>query len=200
VAEPVENDTSAADDDPAGFSRQLRQAVEDRGQAASQLLPMVYDRLRMLAQAKIGKLPVGQTLQATALVHEAWLNLVGDEDPGWDCQAHFLGAAAVAMRDIIVDNVRRKSRLKRGGDMNRAELDVDQIIVTAVPVDDVLAMNQALEALEQTDAQKGRIVTLKCFGGLTMPEIAKVVGVSLATVEREWRFSKAWIQRHVEGR
>lgn len=183
----------------ARLTQLLREATAGRPEAGAEILPLVYDRLRGLARAKIAQLPAGQTLQTTALVHEAWLQLVGDEDPGWECQAHFIGAAASAMRDIIVDNARRKSRLKRGGDLQRAERDPDQIVVTAVPVDDVLAMNEALDALEQYDPRKAHVVTLRCFGGLTMPEVARATGLSLATVEREWRFARAWIQRRVEG-
>lgn len=183
---------------PSEVTRLLQQATAGEQQAADQLLPLVYERLRRMAQARVSRLPPGQTLQATALVHEAWLSLVGDEDPGWDCEAHFLGAASRAMRRIVVDRARRKRRIKRGGDRERADEDVDAVAVAGAPVEDVLAMNEALAELEQQAPRKAQVVTLRCFGGLTMPQIAKVVKVSLATVEREWSFARAWIQARVE--
>jgi RNA polymerase sigma factor (TIGR02999 family) len=186
--------------EPTEVTQLLRDATAGGQQAAEELLPLLYDRLRRMAQARVSALPPGQTLQATALVHEVWLNLVGDEDPGWDCQAHFLGAAARAMRRIVVDQARRKQRIKRGGDRQRADQDLDGIPAAGAPVEDVLAMNEALIALEERDPRKAQVVTLRCYGGLTMPEIAKVVGTSLTTVEREWNFARAWIQSQVEGR
>lgn len=186
--------------DATEVTRLLQQARAGQAHAAEELLPLVYDRLRRMAQARLAGLPPGQTLQATALVHEAWLNLVGDEDPGWDCQAHFLCAAARAMRRILLDQARRKQRIKRGGDRQRADEDVDGLAAAAAPIEDMLAMNEALTVLEQRDPRKAQVVTLRCFGGLTMREIAQVMGISLTTAERWWSFARSWIQCRVHER
>jgi RNA polymerase sigma factor (TIGR02999 family) len=134
----------------------------------------------------------GQTLQPTALVHEAWLRLVGDGDRTWQNRAHFFGAAAEAMRRILIENARRKSRLKRGG--NRQRLNIDDLELAATTPDDkVLLIDEALEKLHVEDPEKARVVVLKFFGGLTNQEVAEGMGVNERTVERHWAYAKAWL-------
>ena len=163
--------------------------------AAAQLLPLLYDELRHLARARLKGSPAGISLRPTELVHEAYLRLVGSEDPGWNSRNHFFSAAAQAMRNILVDRARSRSRLKRGGGRKREHVD-DLDLAIEPPSDDVLALDEALKALEQSDPQKARIATLHCFCGLSQPEIATILGVSLSTVEREWRFTRALL--HVQ--
>lgn len=160
--------------------------------AASELLPIMYEELRALARAKIAKVPPGQTLQPTALVHEAYLKLVGRDDASWSSRAHFFGAAASAMRDILVDQARRKARIKHGGDHQRVELHENTPIIEP-PDENFLALNEAVERLNATDERKGRIVMLRYFAGLTVEETADVLGVSVGTIEREWRYIRAWL-------
>ena len=136
----------------------------------------------------------GQTLQPTALVHEAWLRLVGEGNRTWENRAHFFGAAAEAMRRILIENARRKSRLKRGGGQDRVNVD-DLELTETTPDDKVLLINEALEKLEIEDAEKARVVMLKFFGGLTNQEVAQSLDVTERTVERQWAFAKAWIFR-----
>ena len=167
-------------------------------QRSEELLPLVYDELRKLARARMAREAPGQTIQATALVHEAFLRLVGDSGTDWNGRGHFFGAAAQAMRRILVDQARRKARLRHGGDMQRVDLD-DVDVPGPMPDDDLLALDQAIQKLEQADARKGQIVQLRQFGGLTAEETAEVLGVSLSTVEREWRFIKAWLRTELDG-
>ena len=161
-------------------------------EAATQLLPLVYGELRKLAKARMAKLNQGQTLQPTALVHEAYMRLIGKQDPGWEGRGHFFAAAARAMRDILVEQARRRASLKRGGDRKRSDAeDVDLAIQP--PAEDVLALNEALERLEEEDPRKGKIVNLRYFAGLTAQDTAAALGVSLTTIEREWRYIKSWL-------
>ena len=161
-------------------------------EAAAELLPLVYDELRKLARSRMVKLAPGQTLQPTALVHEAYVRVVGTEDPGWEGRGHFFGAAALAMRDVLVEQARRKAALKRGGDRERFDVrDFDLAIQP--PSEDVLALDEALTRLEADDPRKGQIVNLRYFAGLTVKETAAALGVSVGTVEREWRYIKAWL-------
>ncbi len=184
-------------------------------QAAGQLLPLVYEELRTLARARLAHVPPGNTLQPTALVHEAYLRLVGTSgdasDPGWQGRAHFFGAAAQAMRDILVEQARRKSRLKHGGGRARAALDdaVDDQHVTPLveappellsAADDMLALDDALRKLEAEDPRKASVVMLKYFAGLEHPMIAEFVGVSLPTVDRDLRFARAWLAKQMQAR
>jgi RNA polymerase sigma factor (TIGR02999 family) len=172
----------------ATLTRVLSAASTGDRQAAAELLPLVYDELRRLARARLAHQPPGITLQPTALVHEAYLKLVGDADPGWDSHAHFFGAAARAMRNILVDQARRKRSLKRGGDAKR----VDEIeLAIEPPAEDILALDEALTELEQQDERKARIVMLHYFGGLTLEETAAAIGISVPTVQREWRFTRS---------
>jgi RNA polymerase sigma factor (TIGR02999 family) len=168
-------------------------------QAGSDLLPIVYDELRHLAGARMANLVPGQTLQPTALVHEAYLKLVGRQDPGWNGRGHFFGAAARAMREILVDGVRSKMRHKRGGGRRRVELDEAALIDTGfkVPGDDLLALDAALTRLEASHKQAAEIVMLSYFAGLTHEHIADTLEVSTRTVERGWRFARAWLHNQL---
>jgi RNA polymerase sigma factor (TIGR02999 family) len=157
--------------------------------AADELLPLVYGELRKLAAVKMAHEAPNQTLQATALVHEAWLRLVGDGDPGWQNRAHFFAAAAEAMRRILVDRARSKHALRRGGSQVRVEMDETAV---EAPTDDekVLQVHDALEVLAAEDPQKAEIVKLRFFGGLSHEEIATVFSVNEKTVRRQWELAK----------
>jgi RNA polymerase sigma factor (TIGR02999 family) len=177
---------------------QILQAVE-RGdaKAANELLPLVYDELRRLAAWHLANERPSQTLQATALVHEAYLRLVGKEEPQWNGRRHFFGAAAEAMRRILVENARRKKRLKHGGHLERVDLEsVD--IPSPMPDDDLLAMDEALDRLAVVDARAAELVKLCFFVGLTQEQAAKHLDVSIATVERTWSFARAWLFREIQ--
>jgi RNA polymerase sigma factor (TIGR02999 family) len=171
------------------FTRILQLAEEGNSKAADELLPLVYDELRRLAAAKMARESGDQTLQPTALVHEAWLRLGGDAQPNWQNRAHFLGAAAEAMRRILVENARRKLRLKRGGGDERVELHESAI---EAPADDerVIQVHEALESLAAEDPQKAEIVKLRFFVGLDHHEIAALLGVNEKTVRRHWEVAK----------
>lgn len=161
--------------------------------AAAQLLPLVYDELRKLAAQKLGRESPGQTLQATALVHEAYLRLVGDgAEPHWNSRGHFFAAAAEAMRRILVESARRKNRLKHGGELERVDLD-SGCLASPSPSLDILALDEALSRLAETEPAKAELVKLRFFAGLTMPEAAATLSVSLATAERYWTFAKSWL-------
>ncbi|MFH1999601.1 MAG: sigma-70 family RNA polymerase sigma factor [Planctomycetota bacterium] len=178
---------------PKPVTRLLQEAAGDDPAAAESLLPRVYDELRMLARSRLRKLPPGQTLQPTALVHEAYLRVVRKQDPGWDGKGHFFAAAAQAMRDILVEQARRKTSLKRGGD--RSRVDNDEVEPMArIPSDDVLAVDEAVKRLEEEDPRKGRIVNLRYFARLTAKETAQALNISVGTVEREWRYIRAWLE------
>lgn len=177
---------------------QILTALE-RGQAhaAAELLPLVYDELRRLAAWRLANEQPGQTLQATALVHEAYLRLVGKDDPQWNGRRHFFGAAAEAMRRILVENARRKKRLKRGGQMERVDL-ASADLPSPMPDDDLLAMDEALDRLAKVDARAAELVKLCFFVGLTQEQAAKHLEVSVATVERTWAFARAWLFREIQ--
>jgi RNA polymerase sigma factor (TIGR02999 family) len=167
--------------------------------AASQLLPLVYDELRRLAAQKLVNEAVGQTLQPTALVHEAYLRLVGSNSEGeWDSRGHFFAAAAEAMRRILVENARRRRSLKRGGDRKRLDIDEVQPAVSA-PDDDLLALDAALTKLAAKDAVKADLVKLRFYGGCTGEEAAFLLGISTSTADRYWTFARAWLQREISG-
>ncbi len=170
----------------------LKAAAGGDREAAAKLLPLVYDELRKLARARMARLKPGQTLQPTALVHEAYMRVIGSADPGWDGRGHFFASAAGAMRNILVDQARRKAAAKHGGDRARHELDVFDLAIQP-PAEDVLALDDALKRLEADDPRKGQIVNLRYFAGLTVPETAAALGVSVGTVEREWRYIKVWL-------
>ena len=177
---------------------QMLQAIRrGDGQASEELLPLVYNELRQLAMARMAQEAAGQTLQATALVHEAWLRMVGAGDRTWQNRAHFFGAAAEAMRRILVENARRKYRLKRGGGQTRVNIeDID--VAAATPDEKVLLMDEALEQLKAQDPEKARIVVLKFFGGMTNQEVAENTGVTERTVERQWAYAKAWLFQKIQ--
>jgi RNA polymerase sigma factor (TIGR02999 family) len=161
--------------------------------AAEQLLPLVYDELRKLATQKLAKEKPGQTLQPTALVHEAYLRLVGSaEVPHWSSLGHFFAAAAEAMRRIIVESARHKSRLKHGRNHQRVDLE-SGCLVSAAPSLDLLALDEALSRLAEIEPAKAELVKLRFFTGLTMPEAAAALDISLATAERYWTFAKSWL-------
>ncbi len=165
--------------------------------AAADLLPLVYDELRRLAAQRMAQESASQTLQATALLHEAWLRLVGDGDRTWQNRAHFFGAAAEAMRRILVENARRKARLKRGGDLVRLNV-ADLELAATTPDEKVLLMDEALEKLAVADPEKARLVVLKFFGGLTNQEVAENLGVTERTVERQWAYARAWLYQSIQ--
>jgi len=160
---------------------------------AEELLPQVYEELRRLARAHMQREQADHTLQATMLVHEAYLRVVGDADPGWNGRGHFFGAAALAMRRILVEAARKRRSQKRGGDRNRVTLS-DLEAAIEPPDGDVLAVDEAVRKLEASDPRKGEIVNLRYFAGLTNQETAEALGLSVGTIEREWRFIKSWLQ------
>jgi RNA polymerase sigma factor (TIGR02999 family) len=172
----------------------LLQAVEDGdAQAAERLLPIVYDELRKLAAQKLSQEKPGQTLEATALVHEAYLRLVaGAPFRNWDHCGHFFAAAAEAMRRILIENARRKASLKHGGSRQRVDLD-SACSATEPPSLDLLALDEALSKLAVIEPAKAELVKLRFFAGLTMPAAATAMGISLATAERYWTFARSWL-------
>jgi len=176
----------------------LRAAQKGDLSAADRLLPLVYDELRKLAQARMAQLPPGQTLQPTALVHEAYLRLIGKEDLQIDGRRHFFFVAARAMRDILVEQARSKAGPKRGGDRQRMELN-DDIAIENSTADEVLSLNDALADLEKEDPVKAQIVNLRYFTGMNMNEVADVLGMSERTVHRHWRFIRAWLKSRLDS-
>jgi RNA polymerase sigma factor (TIGR02999 family) len=182
---------------PVNEVTQILSAIEQGdSHAAEQLLPVVYDELRKLAAQRLAQEKPGQTLQATALVHDAYLRLVGTtSEQHWNSRGHFFAAAAEAMRRILVESARRKGRVKHGG--NRHRVDFDEAACQEPPADDLLALNDALKRLEATDATAARLVKLRYFAGLTMPEVAAAMGVPLRTAERNWTFARTWLKREL---
>jgi len=165
----------------------------DHPRASEEILPLVYNDLRRQAGAQMARESGAQTLQPTALVHEAWLRLTGQGQPQrWQNRAHFFGAAAEAMRRILVENARRKARLKRGGGQLRADLDQLELAATT-PEEKLLLVDDAIERLEAEDPERARVVVLKFFGGFTNDEVARSLGVTERTIERHWSFAKAWL-------
>jgi RNA polymerase sigma factor (TIGR02999 family) len=166
--------------------------------AAEELLPLVYSHLRRLARARMAHVPPGNTLQPTALVHEAYLRVVGEDDPGWNGRGHFFAAAAEAMRQILVDQARQKGALKRGGDRRRLDVeDVDLPIES--PADDLLDLDRAIKRLERKDPQKAQIVVLRYFAGLNREETAAALNLSKRTLDRQWEYIRAWLHRQLKG-
>ena len=178
-------------------TRILEAAQKGDPNAANELLPLVYDELRKLASVKMAQERPDQTLQPTALVHEAWLRLVGKNHPLWNGRAHFFGAAAEAMRRILIENARRKRAQRHGG--GQAKLDI-QTIEVAEPAkhDELLAVGEALEKFALRDKQKAELVKLRYFVGLTTEEAAEVLGISVPTADRWWNFSRAWLFEEIE--
>jgi RNA polymerase sigma factor (TIGR02999 family) len=177
---------------------QILSAIEHGdGKAADQLLPLVYDELRKLAAYRMANEAPGHTLQPTALVHEAWLRLVGNEGAKFENRAHFFGAAAEAMRRILVESARRKKRLKHGGQLERVDMDAVELPLP-MPDDELLALDEALDRLATVDARAAEVVKLCFFVGLTQEQAGKELGISLATAERLWSFARAWLFREMQ--
>jgi RNA polymerase sigma factor (TIGR02999 family) len=167
--------------------------------AAEQLLPLVYDELRRLAAQKLVSEKSGQTLQATALVHEAYLRLVGDDaKQHWDGRGHFFAAAAEAMRRILVDNARRKLSIKHGGQLERVDIEVANLPTRMAP-DELVALNEALDNLEKQDPVKAKLVTLRYFGGMTIEQASEVLGISRVTAHRYWTYARAFLHQQITG-
>ena len=164
--------------------------------AAEELLPLVYEELRKLAAHKMANEAAGQTLQPTALVHEAWLRLVGAESQGWNSRGHFFAAAAEAMRRILIDSVRRRQARRHGGGLQRMDLEAVEL---AAPQSDerVLAVHEALNRFEDVDRAAAELVKLRCFVGLSMPEAAEALDLPLRSVERLWAYARAWLRREM---
>jgi RNA polymerase sigma factor (TIGR02999 family) len=179
---------------------QILNAIEQGDpHAAGELLPLIYDELRRLAAQKLSHEAPGQTLQPTALVHEAYLRVVGKgSEQHWDSRGHFFAAAAEAMRRILVENVRRKRSLKQGG--GRAREDLDEVQIAAPePVEDLLALDEALEKLATKDPVKAELVKLRYFAGMTIEEAAVTLGISNATAKRYWTYARTWLYQEITG-
>ena len=184
------------------LTRILRAAEAGDAKAAAELLPLVYSELRRLARARMAKTPPGNTLQPTALVHEAYMRLIGKDDPELSSsRGHFFAAAAQAMRDILVEQARRKKRQKRGGDRKRVDIDPVNLAEVRLepPVEDILALDEALRKLEQDEPRLVEVVKLRFFAGLTTKETAAALGVSVPTVERDWRFARTLLYSQLAG-
>jgi len=180
-------------------SQILSQIDQGDPHAAEQLLPLVYDELRKLAAQKLVNEKPGQTLQATALVHEAYVRLINiDEAQHWNSRGHFFGAAAEAMRRILVENARRRARAKHGGDRIREELASSGVAAPEID-EDLLALDEALERLAEHDAPSAELVKLRYFAGLTIPQAAEILGVSPRKADFIWSFARAWLRREIEA-
>lgn len=179
---------------------EILQAIEEGDQmAADRLLPLVYDELRRLAASHLANEQPGQTLQPTALVHEAYLRLVGGSNPEhWNSRGHFFGAAAIAIRRILVENARRKQSLKRGGSLSRQQMDDDIPLALTEPREDLLALNEALDQLAISHSQAAELVQLRYFAGLTLEEAADYLGMGSRTAQRLWSFARAWLRREMQ--
>src|SRR5262245_59303641 len=183
-------------------TRILSAIEQGDGSAASQLLPLVYEELRQLAAQKLALELPGQTLQATALVHEAYVRLVGGGEAGsqqrWDSRGHFFAAAAEAMRRILIDQARAKRSEKRGGTHKRLDIDAIDLATTATP-DQLLALDDTLAKLAAADPAAARLVELRYFAGLTVEEAGKALGISTATAYRHWNYARAWLHSELRG-
>jgi RNA polymerase sigma factor (TIGR02999 family) len=166
--------------------------------AAGELLPLVYGELRKLAASRMANESPNQTLQPTALVHEAWLRLGGDQHMKWSGRAHFFGAAAEAMRRILIDNARRKQALRHGGGQQRIDID-DLEIAAPAKEDELFAVNAALEEFAKIDGQKAELVKLRYFVGLTIEECAEILEISIPTAGRWWRYARAWLYQRIKS-
>ena len=180
------------DSKPGRVTQVLKAVEQGDPRAAEQLLPLVYAELRAIARSLMKEVPPGNTLQPTALVHEAYLRIVGNEDPGWNSRGHFFAAAAQAMRRILVEQARRKAAVKHGGAQRRMDIDEAEISLEA-PDEDMLTLDAALERLAQWDERKARVVELRYLVGLDIAATARVLGVSEPTVERDWRVARAFL-------
>ena len=174
----------------------LERVEQGDGKAADELLPLVYDELRKLAAAKMAQEAAGNTLQPTALVHEAWLRLVGAPEQDWNSRNHFFMAAAQAMRRILIERARQKARLKRGGDQHRVPLE-ELELATNADSETLLLIEEAMERLAKADPVKARLVELRFFTGLSLEEAAQVLGVSTPTAKRYWAYARAWLFQEI---
>lgn len=180
-----------------GDITQALQAVEQREAVSEELMTEVYQELRRIAAARMARESAGQTLQATALVHEAWLRLFNSNGGGWQNRAHFFAAAALAMRRILIERARRKMSAKRGQRAVHVKIeDVD--IAQTLPDERVLLIDEALERLRKKDSELAQVVVLKFFGGLTNVEVAEILGVTERTVQHKWGFAKAWLLENIQ--
>jgi len=173
-------------------TRILTAIEQGDAKAADKLLPFVYEELRRLAAQKMSHEPPGQTLGGTALVHEAYIRLVGSEAQNWSGRTHFFAAAAEAIRRILIDNARRKQRLKRGGKQQKIDLDKAEIAIEG-PSTDLIALDEALVKLAEEDSVKADLVKLRYFAGLTIPQAAEMLDISRATADRYWSYARAWL-------
>ena len=181
------------------ITRILHSVDSGDSKASAELLPLVYEELRKLAIAKMAHESPNQTLQPTALVHEAWLRLIGNEDVKWQGRAHFFGAAAEAMRRILIDKARRKQAIRHGGGQER--LDVDEIEIAAPAKEqELIAMDEALEHFAVVDKQKAELVKLRYFIGLTIEESARILDISPPTAKRWWAYSRAWLYNEIQDK
>lgn len=180
------------------MSEELLDAAKSNDPDAAQILPLVYDELRKVAANLLANEKPGQTLQATALVHEAYLRLANSEHSHWNSRGHFFAAAALAMRRILVENARRKGCLKRGGDVSREELDESNLIAPSAP-EDLVVLDEALSQLAEVDPRAAELVNLRYFAGLTLARAAEILGIAPRTADFLWAYARAWLLRKVEG-
>jgi RNA polymerase sigma factor (TIGR02999 family) len=175
--------------------------IESGDHAASdELLPLVYQELRQLAEAKLAHEKPGQTLQATALVHEAYMRLVGGNSPQlWDSSRHFFAAAAESMRRILIERARARASLKRGGDRERVRLEVAEPAILPLACDDILGLEEALQKLEQQHPRKAELVKLRFFAGLSVPQAASALEISTTTAENDWAYARSWLRLEMSG-
>ncbi len=188
---------------PSAVTKLLSNDSIDDTERLRQLLPLVYDELRQIARGRMAAEPPGHTLQATALVHEAYMRLVGESNPRWRDRGHFFAAAAEAMRRILVDQARRRDAIKRGGDRHRVELDGLEVAAEIVSADssvDFVALDEAIAALEAEDERKATLVKLRYFTGLTVDQAAAALDISPATADRDWAYAKAFLYAEIRKR
>jgi RNA polymerase sigma factor (TIGR02999 family) len=183
---------------PNELTRILRDVGAGRARASDELLPLVYEELLLIARQRLRDERVNHTLNATALVHEAYLRLAGDESAAWDSRAHFFGAAARAMRQVLIDYARRRGREKRIGGRRQLPLNVVDLAVES-PLEDVLAVDDALEKLAKKDPHLADVVQLRFYAGLSLEETALALGISERTVRREWSLARAWMMKELDG-
>jgi RNA polymerase sigma factor (TIGR02999 family) len=180
-------------------TRILNAIEQGDAKAADELLPFVYEELRRLAAHKMSQEPPGQTLQATALVHEAYIRLVGSQAQGWSSRTHFFSAAAEAMRRILIDNARRKQRLKRGGGNKRINLNSDNLIAGESTEDNLILLDEALSKLATIDNVRAELVKLRYFAGLTLKQAADMLNLSERTAKRHWTYTRAWLYKQINS-
>lgn len=183
---------------PQAVTRLLNEVQGGSQAAYEQLLELVYETLRTMARQRLRKAQPGQTLQATALVHEAWMRMGDGTDQGWQSRQHFFATAARAMRDIVVEQARRRKRAKHGGDQERVEFSTDLLSANGSKAVDVIALDDALTSLEASYERPARIVMLRTFAGATIEEIAEMLEISKRTVDREWLFARTWLRRELD--